>query len=411
MALTDSTIKSAKPQQSQYKLHDEKGLFLIVRPSGGKLWRLKYRFQGKEQQLSIGTYPEVSLKEARERRDVARKMLAEGKDPSTEKKRAKLREAISAGNTFKVVAEEYIEKQGREGRAEATLVKARWHLSLLKALHMRPIAEIEPIELLAELQKVENGGRHEAARQVRAFASRVFCFGVATTRCKQDVAAPLVKALTTPKVTHRAAILDPVKVGQLLRAIEGFEGQITTKLALRLAPHVFVRPGELRHADWSEIDFENAKWIIPGEKTKMRRDHHVPLSPQSLAILEEARLVTGPTGLIFPGLRSAKRPMSENTLNAALRRMGYSKEEMTAHGFRATASTLLNESGKWRPDVIERALAHVEPGKIRRAYNHAEYWDERVAMALWWSDYLDRLRIGAQIITLGGKSFPQAGSA
>jgi len=400
MALTDTAIKNAMPKAAQYKLHDEKGLFAIVRPTGGKLWRFKYRYQGKEQQLSLGTYPEVSLKVARKRLEEARQMLAEGKDPSVEKKRAKLAEAISAGNTFKAVAQEYVEKQGREGRAEATLVKARWHLSLLKALHARPIADIEPVELLAELKKIDKVGHHEAARQVRAFASRVFCYGVATTRCKQDVAAPLVKALTTPKVTHRAAILDPVKVGQLLRAIDGFEGQITTKLALRLAPHVFVRPGELRHADWSEIDFENAKWIIPGAKTKMRRDHHVPLSPQSLAILEEARLVTGPTGLIFPGLRSAKRPMSENTLNAALRRMGYAKDEMTAHGFRATASTLLNESGKWRPDVIERALAHVEPGKIRRAYNHAEYWDERVAMAHWWSSHLDMLRDGAQVIPL-----------
>jgi integrase len=396
MALTDSAIKNAKPKATQYKLHDEKGLFAIVRPTGGKLWRFKYRYQGKEQQLSLGTYPDVSLKDARQGRDKARQMLVEGKDPSAEKKRAKLIKALSAGNTFKAVAEEYIEKQGREGRAEATLVKARWHLSSLKALHPRPIADIEPVELLAELRKIEKAGHHEAARQVRAFASRVFCYGVATTRCKQDVAAPLVKALTTPNVTHRAAILDPIKVGELLRAIEGFDGQVTTKLALRLAPHVFVRPGELRHADWSEIDFDNAKWIIPGIKTKMRRDHHVPLSPQSLAVLKEAQLVTGPTGLIFPGLRSAKRPMSENTLNAALRRMGYSKDEMTAHGFRATASTLLNESGKWRPDVIERALAHVEPGKIRRAYNHAEYWEERVAMANWWSNYLDELRAGAR---------------
>ena len=400
MALTDTTIRTAKPKAAQYKLYDEKGLFAIVRPTGGKLWRYKYRYQGKEKQFTIGTYPDVGLKEARQRRDEARQMLAAGKDPSAEKKRAKLVEVISAGNTFKAVAVEYIQKQGREGRAEATLVKARWHLSLLSALHTRPLADIEPVELLAELRKIEGKGHLEAARQVRAFASRIFCYGVATTRCKHDVAAPLVKALTTPKVTHRAAILDPVKFGGLLRSIDAFDGQITTKFALRLAPHVFVRPGELRHADWSEIDFENAKWIIPGAKAKMRRDHHVPLSPQSLAILEEARLVTGPSGLIFPGLRSAKRPMSENTLNAALRRMGYSKEEMTAHGFRATASTLLNESGKWRPDVIERSLAHIEPGKIRRAYNHAEYWDERVAMAQWWSEYLDMLRDGANVIPL-----------
>lgn len=391
MALTDSAIKAAKPKASQYKLHDEKGLLLIVRPTGGKLWRLKYRFAGKEQQLTIGTYPEVGLKEARERRDAARKVIAEGKDPSTEKKRDKIAAAISAGNTFKVVAEEFIAKRQREGMAKATVAKCRWHLDRLDKLQGRPIAEIEAFELLAVLRKMEARGNLEAARQVRSFASRVFRYGVATTRCKHDVAADLIGALTTPTVKHHAAIVDPVEVGALLRAIDGFQGQPSTHYALRLAPHVFVRPGELRHAEWSEFDLDAAVWVIPAARTKMRKSHQVPLSRQAAAILKEAKRISGGSKLVFPGLRGG-RPLSENTFNAALRRLGYGHDEMTAHGFRAMASTLLNESGKWSPDAIERALAHGERDKIRAAYNRAAHWAERVAMAQWWSDYLDALR-------------------
>jgi len=400
MALTDSAIKAAKPKASQYKLHDEKGLLLIVRPTGGKLWRLKYRFAGKEQQLTIGTYPEVGLKEARERRDAARKVIAEGKDPNAEKKRAAVVAAISAGNTFKVVAEEFIAKRQREGMADATVAKCRWHLDRLDKLHSRPIAEVEAFELLAVLRKMETRGNLEAARQVRSFASRVFRYGVATTRCKHDVAADLIGALTTPTVKHHAAIVDPVEVGALLRAIEGYQGQPSTHYALRLAPHVFVRPGELRHADWSEFDLDAAIWTIPAARTKMRKVHQVPLSRQAVAILREAQKVSGAGKLAFPGLRGATRPLSENTFNAALRRLGYGSDEMTAHGFRAMASTLLNQSGKWRPDVVERALAHGERDKIRAAYNRAEYWEERVTMAQWWSDHLDTLRDGAEIIPL-----------
>ncbi len=400
MALTDSAIKAAKPKASQYKLHDEKGLLLIVRPAGGKLWRLKYRFAGKEQQLTIGTYPEIGLKEARERRDAARKVIAEGKDPSTEKKRDKIAAAISAGNTFKVVAEEFIAKRQREGMADATVAKCRWHLDRLDKLQGRPIAELEAFELLAVLRKMETRGNLEAARQVRSFASRVFRYGVATTRCKHDVAADLIGALTTPTVKHHAAIVDPVEVGALLRAIEGFQGQPSTHYALRLAPHVFVRPGELRHAEWEEFDLDAAIWVIPAARTKMRKVHQVPLSPQAVAILRAAHKVSGAGKLAFPGLRGATRPLSENTFNAALRRLGYSSDEMTAHGFRVMASTLLNQSGKWRPDVVERALAHGERDKIRAAYNRAEYWEERVIMAQWWSDHLDTLRNGAQVIAL-----------
>lgn len=399
MALTDSAVKAAKPKAAQFKLHDEKGLLLIVRPSGGKLWRLKYRFQGKEQQLSLGTYPEVGLKDARERRDAARRLLAEGKDPGTEKKREAMAATVNAGNTFKVVAEEHIAKRQREGAAGATIAKARWHLDRLAKLHARPISEIEAFEVLEILRKLETRGNLEAARQIRAFASRIFRYGAATTRCKTDPAALLIGALTAPKVKNHAAITDPVEVGALLRSIEGYEGQPSTQYALRLAPHVFVRPGELRQAEWAEFDLDRAVWTIPASRTKMRKEHFVPLSRQAVTILREAEKISGGNVLVFPGLRG-KRPISENTLNAALRRLGYGHDDMTAHGFRAMASTLLNQSGKWRPDVVERALAHGERDKIRAAYNRAQYWDERVEMAQWWSNHLDILRNGAQVISI-----------
>jgi integrase len=404
MTLTDSAIKAAKPKAAQYKQHDANGLFLLIRPSGGKLWRLKYRFNGKEQLLSLGAYPDVSLAEARKRRDDARKALAEGRNPSAEKKRAALAAAIGAGNTFKAVADEFIAKRVREGVADATLVKLHWQLAKLERLHARPIAEIEAFELLDVLRPLEAHGAHEAARRVRAFASRVFRYGVATACCKRDVAADLLGALTAPKVKHHAAIVDPVKLGALLRAIEGYDGQPGTRYALRLAPHVFVRPGELRQAEWVEFDLDNAIWRIPASRTKMRKEHVVPLSRQAVAIMDEAALVSGQGRLAFPGLRSPSRPISENTFNAALRRLGYSKDEMTAHGFRSTASTLLNESGRWSPDAIERALAHGERDKVRAAYNRAAHMEERRAMAQWWSDFLDTLRDGAAVIPLRPKA-------
>lgn len=399
MALTDAAVRAAKPREKQFKLFDEGGLFVIVKPSGGKLWRLKYRHLGVEQQLSLGTFPDVSLKEARRRRDDARRQIASGLNPSVEKRSAAIAASIAAANTFGAVAEELIEKHEREGKAEATLVKTRWLLKLLEpALGRRPIADITPHELLDVLRKVERSGRHETARRLLAFSGQVFRFAVATARASRNVAADLQGALTAPPVKHHAAITDPAGVGALLRAIEGFEGQPATKWALRLAPHVFVRPGELRMAEWAEIDLEAALWRIPGRRTKMKREHVVPLSRQAVAILTEARKITGGGRFVFPSVRTPLRPLSENTLNAALRRLGYGAEEMTAHGFRATASTLLNESGKWSPDAIERALAHGEPDKVRAAYHRGAHWAERVEMAQWWSDHLDVLRAGGTVL-------------
>jgi integrase len=404
MGLTNTEIKTARPQTEPYKLYDEKGLYLLVQPKGGRLWRLKYRVNGKEKKLALGAYPEVSLKEAREKRDEARSLLAAGNDPGQKKKADKQAQAVQAANTFQAVAEEFIAKREREGLAAVTLVKARWLLELLATkIGTRPIAQVSAPELLLALRAVEKRGNLETARRMRSFAGRVFRYGLATGRCERNVAADLLGALTAPTVTHRAAILKPSAVGALLRAIEGYTGQPSTTLALRLAPHVFVRPGELRHAEWQEFDFEKAVWTIPGSKMKMGKDHQVPLSRQAIAILQEARKFSAGEGYVFPSFSSAKRPISENTLNGALRRLGFGGDQMTAHGFRAIASTLLNENGQWNPDAIERALAHGQDNGVRAAYHRGAYWDERVRMAQWWSDYLDSLRSGGKIIHLKQK--------
>lgn len=393
MALTDLAIRSAKPRETQYKLFDGGGLYLIVRPSGGKWWRLKYRFGGKEQQLSIGVFPAVGLKEARRRRDEAREQLAAGLNPSFKKKREAVAASIRAANTFKAVAEEFIEKREHEGVAPITAGKARWLLAQLEpAIGKRPISEIEPWELLAVLKRVEKSGRHETAKRLLSFSGRVFRYGVATARASRNIATDLQGALISPRPKHHAAIIDPEGVGALLRAIDGFEGYPTTRWALQLAPHVFLRPGELRMAEWTEVDLEAAVWRIPGQRMKMNREHAVPLSRQALAILSETRELTGDGRYVFPSVRTPFRPMSENTLNAALRRLGYGSDEMTSHGFRSTASTLLNESGRWSADAIEKALAHGDSDAVRAAYHRGAHWKERVAMAQWWSDYLDELK-------------------
>jgi integrase len=405
MALTNTAIKAAKPQERPYKLYDEKGLFLLIEPSGSQLWRLKYRVNGKEKKLALGPYPEVGLKEAREKRDAARNLVVAGIDPSQKKKDDKRALAIQAANTFQAVAEEFIAKREREGLAAVTLAKSRWLLRLLTAqIGGRAIAQITAPELLAVLRKVEGQDKLETARRMRSFAGRVFRYGVATGRCERNIAADLLGALTTPTVTHRAAILKPAAVGALLRAIDGYTGQPSTALALRLAPHVFVRPGELRQAEWQEVDFEKAVWTVPGFKMKMGKDHQVPLSRQAIAILQEARKHSAGEGYVFPAICKAKRPISENTLNGALRRLGFRGDQMTAHGFRAIASTLLNEDGQWNPDAIERALAHGQDNGVRAAYHRGAYWDERVRMAQWWSDYLDALRAGGKVIPLKPKT-------
>jgi integrase len=288
-----------------------------------------------------------------------------------------------------------------DGRAEATISKARWFLDQLEpAIGSMALADVDPQMLLAALKRLEAKGRHETAKKCRSFASRVFRYGVATGRCKSDPAQLLQGALITPKARHYAAILEPAKLGQLLRAIDTFSGSPVTMAALRIAPHVFVRPGELRHAEWSEFDLKAGIWNLPAGKMKARRPHAVPLSRQVRQMLKELHAVTGRGKYVFPSAHGPSRPMSENTLNASFRRMGFEKDEVTAHGLRSTASTLLNESGLWNPDAIERALAHGESNATRGAYNRGLHWDERVKMAQWWSDHLDKLRAGGKVVVM-----------
>jgi len=402
LALTDIVIRKAKAGPKNRKMSDGGGLHLLLTPAGGKLWRFKYRLAGKEKQLAIGAYPHVSLGDARKRRDDAKALLAAGKDPSREKRRDKLRLLADCEMSFSVVSQEYCDKRKRDGSkawAPSTAKRCERLLrELSKSIGSLPINEIEPADVLAALRKIEVKGNHESARRTLQLASAVFRYAVATARLRSDPTRDLRDALTSPTVTHLGAITDPTKAGELLRAIEGYQGQGLTKLAMQLAPHVFVRPGELRQAKWKEIDFEAKVWTIPAEKTKMRKPHSVPLSQQSLAIFKLLHTATGPEGYVFPSIRTRSRPMSENTINAGLRRLGYSGSEMTAHGFRAMASTLLNESGRWNPDAIERALVHGEANKVRKAYHRGEHWDERVRMAQWWSDYLDQLRAGGEVV-------------
>jgi integrase len=406
MALTDTAIRLAKTDGSDRKLADSKGLYLLLTASGSKLWRLKYRIDGKEKKLALGSYPEVGLKEARARRDAARQSAQAGNDPSIIKREARIANRMAAATTFAGIADEYIAKLEAEGKAAVTIAKTRWLLTKLSpALGTRPIAEISPHELLAVLKKVERAGHRETARHLRSFSSRVFRYAVATARASVDPAQPLQGALVSPVAKHHAAITDAVAFGKLLRAIDAYSGQPVTKLALRFTPHVYQRPGEVRKAEWTEIDCDKALWTIPAERMKQRQPHRVPLSQQALAILREAAELSGGGRYVFPKLGSPLKPMCENAINGALRRMEYGPAEMTAHGFRSTASSLLNESGKWSADAIERALSHADGNQVRAAYHRGAHWPERVAMAQWWSDDLDTLKEGAKVL-----SFPSASS-
>jgi integrase len=397
--LNDSALRKAKPYANPRKLSDGGGLHLLVQPTGSKLWRLAYRFAGKQKTLALGVYPAVSLAEARSRRDEAKKLLARSIDPSVQRKAAK---HAGKDGSFRAIAEEVIAKSEREGRAHATLIKKKWLLDFaFQAFGDRLVGEVTAHELLALLRQIEARGLYETARRLRSTCGMVFRYAIATGRAERDPSMDLRGALTTPQVTHRPTIIEPADIGALLRAIDGFDGQPTTRAALRLAAYIFVRPGELRHAEWKEFDLANALWSIPAEKMKMRRPHRVPLARQSLAIIRELQDVSGVGRWLFPSVRTASRPISENTLNAALRRLGYASEEMCTHGFRGMACTRLNEMGRWSPDAIERQLAHQEANAVRRAYTHsAEYLPERVAMMQAWADYLDDLREGGKVVPL-----------
>lgn len=393
MPLSDLAIRSARATTKPVKISDGGGLQLLVQPSGSKLWRLAYRFDGKQKQLAFGAYSTVTLKEAREKRDAAKKLLASGVDPAVHAKLEKVKRQVAAANTFGLVADEFLEKERREQRAAATLSKTTWLLDMARVdLGNRPVLEISSAEVLAVLQKVERRGHRETARRMRSAIGRVFTLAIVTGRAINNPTDALKRALAAPKVTHRPAITNEKDLGALLRAIDGFEGQPGTKAALQLMALLFPRPGELRLSVWSEFDFEKGVWTIPAERTKMRRQHKIPLPRQALEILESITVFSRGGRYVFPNVRGAHRPMSENTMNVALHQLGYAKGEITAHGFRATASTILNESGQWTADAIERALGHVEANAVRRAYTRGEHLEERTRMMQAWADRLDALR-------------------
>ncbi|SKA40322.1 Integrase, partial [Enhydrobacter aerosaccus] len=365
----------------------------LVKPSGSRLWNQAYRFGGKQKKLSHGAYPSVSLATARLLRDEARKLLASGVDPGANKKAAKLTAVISVNNTFGRIAEEYLQRIEDEGAAESTVKKNRWMLVDLAGpdLGTRPIADITPAEILVLLQRIERSGRRETARRLRGLIGTVFRLGVSTLRAENDPTHLLRGALKAPKVQHRAAITDEKQLGALLAAIDAYDGWSTLRCALQFTALTFARPGEVRGATWAEIDLEGAIWRIDGARTKVRRPHDVPLSRQALDVLRDVKEIAPKSLLVFPAIRSNARPLSENAMNAALRRMGFTQDEMTAHGFRAAASSILNERG-FRPDVIEAALGHQDQNEIRRTYNRASYWSERIELMQAWANCLDQLK-------------------
>lgn len=386
-------IKNAGPQAKPYKLTDGGGLYLLINPNGSKLWRLKYRFLGKEKVLAFGPYPDLPLAKARKERELAREMLAEGMDPGEARRAERERRLQERDRTFDRLAEDYLAKQEREGRAASTLKKNRWVLDMARGeFGAKPVAEIKAPDILKALRKVEARGTHETARRLKVMIGSTLRYGMSIGWIDADPTPALRGALTRPIQKSHAAITDPKELGGLLRAIDEFSGQATTRLGLNLLALLYPRPGELRWARWSEFDLQKAIWTIPAERTKVRRPHRVPLPAASITILKELKALTGYGELVLPSIRSVKKPISDATFNAALRRMGFTGEEMTSHGFRATFSTLANESGLWNPDAIERALAHIEGNAVRAAYARSEYWDERVRMADWWAGFLEDIQ-------------------
>lgn len=390
--LSEFKISKAKPKAKSYKLGDGDGLFLLVKTNGSKLWQQKYRFAGKEGLLSHGRYPHITLAQARKRREEARTLIANGKDPSVQKKLDQLEVALAQRTTFKLVAEDYIENLKERELAPATMRKKRWYLlDLAEPIHKRPINEITSAELLHLLKRIEKSGRRETAKKMRGAISAVFRFAVVTLRAENDPTFPLRDALLPPKVVGRAAITDEKQFGALLCSLDEFTGWPAIVEAMKFQILTMTRPGETRGAAKQEFDLKKQIWTIPAERTKMRREHQVPLSQQALAIVKANWPEIDEVKLLFPSLVSNRKWLSENAFNSSLRRMGYSKEEVTAHGFRVTASTILNSRG-YDPDVIEAALAHRDKNVIRRTYNRSTYWDQRMKLMQEWADMVDRFK-------------------
>jgi integrase len=400
MLLSDARIRRAKASEKPVKLFDGDGLFLLVTPRSGRWWRFKYRFGGKEKLLSVGTYPEISLAVARQRRDEGRRQVAQGIDPGAVRKAEKHATAAET-ETFEAVAREWHARfLSNWTTGHAVTIMSRLERDLFPWIGKRPIAEIKAPELLAVLRRVESRGALESAHRIRTIAGGVLRYAVVTGRAERDCSADLRGALPQPTEKHRAAITDPKEVAKLLRAIDGYQGHYITQCALRLAPLVFVRPGELRHAEWAEIDLAAALWSIPAEKMKTKEAHAVPLCPQAVEILTELRQLTGGGRYVFPSVRSSARPMSENTVVAALRALGYEKEKMSGHGFRAMARTILDEVLGFPVDIIEHQLAHAVSDPLGRAYNRTKHIEKRREMMWTWADYLDGLKRGADVLPM-----------
>ena len=393
MPLTDVTVRTAKPRDKPYKLSDSGGLYVEVTPAGGKRWRWKYRIEGREKLLSMGVYPDVPLVLARVRRDDARKLLANGVDPSLHRQATKLAQAEGSANSFEVIGREWFAKhQSGWAISHSSKVIARLEKDVFPFIGSRPIAQIAASELLKVLQRIENRGALETAHKARVSCGQVFRYAIATGRTERDISADLRGALPPVRTKHMSSVTDPALVGPLLRMLHGYEGTLTVQCALKLAPLLFVRPGELRTAQWVDIDLEKAEWRFRVSKT--HTDHVVPLASQAVAVLAEIRQLTGRGQFVFPSARSNSRPMSENTVNAALRRLGIPSDELTGHGFRAMARTILDEVHGFRIDLIEHQLAHAVKDPLGRAYNRTSHLPERRRMMQAWADYLDSLRLG-----------------
>lgn len=390
--LTRTQIEAVKPQEKPFKLFDGRGLYLEVVPAGGRWWRFKYRHGGKEKRVSLGVYPDVGLKEARERLDEARKVLAAGIDPAEQRKAAKLASAIAnPGNSFEIVGREWFKlNEPKWARNHADKIMGRMERDVFPWIGKRSVGEVSPAELLAVLRRIESRGAIETAHRALQNCGQIFRYAIATSRGDHDISVNLRGALAPKIEKHFASVKEPAAVGALMRAIESYHGSFVTRCALQMAALTFVRPGELRKAEWKEFNFAEAEWRIPAERMKKRQMLIVPLSTQAVAILRELEPLTGDGRYVFPSERTRERPMSENTVNAGLRRMGYNNDEMTGHGFRSMASTLLNEQ-RWHPDAIERQLAHAEENETRGAYNYAEHLPERRRMMQSWADYLSDL--------------------
>lgn len=390
MPLTDAKIKSLRPKEKAYKKSDFDGLYINVAKSGAKLWRMKYRIHGKEKLLSIGRYPEISLREARNIRDDARQQLAKGIDPSQAKQARILNEKREQMNTFRHVAEEYRHKIVTEGRAASTIKKHDWLVGMaLKDYGDLPISMISSRQVLMNLKKLEKKKQYETARKMRSTVGAIFRYGIALGHLDNDPTVALRDALIRPKVRHMPALTTWEALRDFWKRLKLYNGRAETRLALTLLTLFAVRPGELRQAQWDEFDFDKRVWNIPAERMKARRAHMVPISDLAMQTLKELQTHTGWGPFLFPAISNSRKPMSENTMNQALRRMGYSRDEVTSHGFRASFSTLANQSTLWHPDAIERALAHVEANAVRRAYDRATHWDERVKIATWWGESLE----------------------